>query len=312
MIKIISIIYQSVKNLAEKLGCVVLVKEEMKFHTSFRIGGPADLFIYVNNTESLKKILKKISETDVPFFILGNGSNLLVSDEGFRGIVLSLLKSERILRLENETTLLCSSGIPLAKACIFAMKNSLSGLEFAWGIPGSCGGALFMNAGAYGDDISKVILQGTHITLQGEEENLSKDQLALSYRKSFYSDNQFIITSLKLSLNPLSSQEIRSRMYENIHKRKSKQPLNQPNAGSIFKRPGNGYYAGTLIESCGLKGFSIGGAMVSPKHAGFIVNTGNASAEDVARLISHIKKTVYDNSGINLECEIKTLGNIKI
>ena len=299
-------------NLAESLGCLVLVNEEMKYHTSFRIGGPADLFIYINNTQSLKKILQKISETSVPFFMIGNGSNLLVSDEGFRGIVLSLLKSERVLNLENETTLLCSSGIPLAKACIFAMKNNLSGLEFAWGIPGSCGGALFMNAGAYGDDISKVIVQGPHITLDGNEEILNKDQLALSYRKSFYTDNPFIITSLKLSLNPLSSQEIRNKMYENIHKRKSKQPLSQPNAGSIFKRPGNGYYAGTLIESCGLKGYSVGGAMVSPKHAGFIVNTGNASAEDVSKLIAHIKKTVYDNSGINLECEIKTLGNIRV
>lgn len=299
-------------NLAENLGCLVLVNEEMKYHTSFRIGGPADLFIYVNNTQSLKELLKRISENGIPFFMLGNGSNLLVSDEGFRGIVLSLLKSERVLNLENETTILCSSGISLAKVCTFAMKNNLSGLEFAWGIPGSCGGALFMNAGAYGDDISKVILQGTHITPDGNEEILNKDRLALSYRRSFYSDNPFIITSLKLSLSSLSSHEIRNKMYENIQKRKSKQPLGQPNAGSIFKRPGNGYYAGTLIESCGLKGFSIGGAMVSPKHAGFIVNTGNASAEDVSKLIAHIKKTVYNNSGINLECEIKTLGNIKI
>ena len=282
----------------------------MKSHTSFKIGGPADLFIYINNENSLKIIIKELNTLEIPFFIIGNGSNLLVSDEGYRGVVLSLSKSEKILRLENGDTIICSAGISLAKACVFAMQNSLSGLEFAWGIPGTCGGALFMNAGAYGNDISNIIESSKYINKNGEEKILSRDEMKLSYRKSFYSEfgNNCII-SLAFKLKPSDLNKIKEKMYENIHKRKSKQPLDYPNAGSIFKRP-KGYFAGTLIESAGLKGKSIGGAMVSPKHAGFIINTGGATAQDVKNLIEYIKKTVFEKFGVLLECEIKTLGNI--
>ncbi len=192
------------------------------------------------------------------------------------------------------------------------MQNDLSGLEFAWGIPGSCGGALFMNAGAYGNDISNVIKKGTHITLNGTEETLDKNEMQFSYRKSIYSNKPFIITSITFELNKSRLEDIKSKMHENILKRKAKQPLEYPNAGSIFKRPGNGYYAGTLVQQSGLKGASVGGAMVSPKHSGFIVNKGNATAKDVLNLINMIKEKVYKNSGILLECEIKTLGNIKL
>ena len=282
----------------------------MKSHTSFKIGGPADLFIYINNENSLKIIIKELNTLEIPFFIIGNGSNLLVSDEGYRGVVFSLSKSEKILRLENGDTIICSAGISLAKACVFAMQNSLSGLEFAWGIPGTCGGALFMNAGAYGNDISNIIESSKYINKNGEEKILSKNEMKLSYRKSFYSEfgNNCII-SLAFKLKPSDLNKIKEKMYENIHKRKSKQPLDYPNAGSIFKRP-KGYFAGTLIESAGLKGKSIGGAMVSPKHAGFIINTGGATAQDVKNLIEYIKKTVFEKFGVLLECEIKTLGNI--
>lgn len=282
----------------------------MKSHTSFKIGGPADLFIYINNENSLKIIIKELNALNIPFFIIGNGSNLLVSDEGYRGVVLSLSKSEKILRLENGNTIICSAGISLAKACVFAMQNSLSGLEFAWGIPGTCGGALFMNAGAYGNDISNIIESSKYINKNGEEKILNKDEMRLSYRKSFYSEFKGnCIISLTFKLKPFHLDKIKEKMYENIHKRKFKQPLNYPNAGSIFKRP-EGYFAGTLIENAGLKGKSIGGAMVSPKHAGFIINTGGATAQDVKKLIEYIKKTVFEKFGVLLECEIKTLGNI--
>ncbi len=302
--------YSEIIKLSNKLNCISILNENLKKHTSFKIGGAADLFIYVNNIENLKILINFINHKNIPFFILGNGTNLLVSDEGYKGIILSLSKCEKTLKTENEN-IICSAGIPLAKACVFALKNNLSGLEFAWGIPGSCGGALYMNAGAYGNDISDIILEGTHINPDGTEEILNKSQLDLSYRKSFYTDKPFIITSMKFKLNPKSFQDIKAKMYENIYKRKNKQPLEFPNAGSIFKRP-EGYYAGTLIQECGLKGVSVGGAMVSPKHAGFIINTGNATAKDVLNLIRLIQEKVYNKFGVNLQCEIKTLGDINL
>ncbi|MBR2735138.1 MAG: UDP-N-acetylmuramate dehydrogenase, partial [Clostridia bacterium] len=198
-----------------------------------------------------------------------------------------------------------------AKVSVFAMQNNLSGLEFSWGIPGSCGGALYMNAGAYGEDISNVIEEATHLDEFGNSAVLNSQQMQLDYRKSYYTDKNLIISSMKFNLKPSSQQEIKNKMFENIKKRKSKQPLEYPNAGSTFKRP-VGYYAGALIQDAGLKGVSIGGAMVSPKHAGFIINTGNATASDIAKLIRLIKQKVKNNSGVQLECEIKTLGDIQI
>lgn len=289
----------------------MLLNEELKKHTSFKIGGPADLFIYINNLSSGKALINLINKRNTPFFALGNGTNLLVSDEGYRGIILSFSKCEKVLSLENENIINCSSGIPLAKICVTALQSGLTGLEFAWGIPGSCGGALFMNAGAYGSDISNIILSCSHLLPDGTEETLNKDALELSYRKSFYSDKSLLITSMKFKLEKSDPKIIREKMYENISKRKSKQPLEYANAGSIFKRP-EGYFAGALIEECGLKGKSFGGAMVSPKHSGFIVNTGNASAKDVIRLIRFIQEKVYNKFGVKLECEIKTLGNLEV
>ena len=270
------------------------------------------MFIYIKNYECLALILKFIKENGLKFFILGKGTNLLVADSGYDGVVLSLLKSENKLDLIGQDTLSCTAGLPLAKVCVFAMKNNLSGLEFAWGIPGSCGGALYMNAGAYGEDVSNIIVEANHIDETGNINTLSAKDMELTYRKSYYSDKNLIISSMKFKLRPSSENEVKYKMFENIKKRKSKQPLEFPNAGSIFKRPGGGYYAGALIQDCNLKGFSVGGAMVSPKHAGFIVNTGNATANDIANLIKHIKESVRNNSGIELECEIKTLGDIKI
>lgn len=256
-------------------------------------------------------LIRLIKDEHIPFFILGKGSNLLISDNGYRGVIISLEKAFKDITRENNI-ISCGAGVPLARACVFSMQNSLSGLEFAWGIPGSCGGALFMNAGAYGNEISDVILEATHITDDGILQTLYPKDMNLSYRKSVYSENPFTIISMKLGLNDSSSEIIKSKMYETILKRKTKQPLEYPSAGSTFKRPGNGYYASALIQEAGLKGVSIGGAMVSPKHSGFIVNTGNATAKDVLDLINLVKEKVYVNSGILLECEVETLGNIEI
>lgn len=306
------IIYKNLIDISKKLSCTVLLNESMKKHTSFKIGGDADVFIYVNNIESLKIILGLITTENIPYFIIGNGTNLLVSDDGFRGIVLNLqhgLKNIEINKEEN--TIYCEAGVPLNKVCVCALQNNLSGLEFAWGIPGTCGGALSMNAGAYGSDISNVIESSKHLTPSGTTETLSKNELNLSYRKSIFSDKPFIISSMKFKLHKANEKDIRAKMYENISKRKSKQPLEYPNAGSIFKRP-KGYFAGALIEQSGFKGKFVGGAMVSPKHSGFIINTGKATASDVSNLIYLIKDKVYKEFGVILECEIKTLGNVNL
>ena len=306
------IIYKNLIDISKKLSCTVLLNESMKKHTSFKIGGDADVFIYVNNIESLKIILGLITTENIPYFIIGNGTNLLVSDDGFRGIVLNLqhgLKNIEINKEEN--TIYCEAGVPLNKVCVCALQNNLSGLEFAWGIPGTCGGALSMNAGAYGSDIPNVIESSKHLTPSGTTETLSKNELNLSYRKSIFSDKPFIISSMKFKLHKANEKDIRAKMYENISKRKSKQPLEYPNAGSIFKRP-KGYFAGALIEQSGFKGKFVGGAMVSPKHSGFIINTGKATASDVSNLIYLIKDKVYKEFGVILECEIKTLGNVNL
>lgn len=297
--------------MCKKIKCDFSENEILKKYTSFKIGGPADLFLHVKNIDSLKEILKKINFENIPFFILGKGSNLLVADEGYNGVVISLESDFKNITRENEN-IVCSAGASLAKACVFSMQNELSGLEFAWGIPGSCGGALFMNAGAYGNDISDVILEATHITPDGKIETITKNEMNLSYRKSIYCENNSIILSLKFGLLNSEKEAIKSKMYEIISKRKSKQPLNYPSAGSTFKRPGGGYYAAALIESAGLKGTSVGGAMVSTKHSGFIVNTGNATAKDVINLIYLIKDKIYKDFKVIMECEVKTLGNIKI
>ena len=298
--------------MAQRLGCFAINDQPLKKYTSFKIGGPADLFIFVNNEQSLSVLISEIIKLDLPYFILGNGSNLLVSDEGYRGVVLHLSGDFKRINLEKNEIICCGSAASLGKACVFSMQNSLSGLEFAWGIPGSCGGALFMNAGAYGKDTSNVILEATHLEPNGKTVTMVKENMDLSYRKSFYSDKGFVITSIKFKLSPCDHNKIRQTMQEIILKRKSKQPLEYPSAGSVFKRPGGGFFAGALIQDAGLKGTRVGDAMVSEKHSGFIVNVGNATCKDVQNLISLIREKVYLTSGILLECEVKTLGNVKI
>lgn len=298
--------YQQLIDIAQKQNCKVLLNEPMSKHTSFKIGGPADVFINITADSALVDILKFCKQNSVPYFIIGNGSNLLVNDNGIHGVCIKLNYNKDVIKLVNETTIICKASVSLSKLCKFALDNSLSGLEFAWGIPGSVGGAVFMNAGAYSGEIKDVILSCSHVDNDGNAGFFLKNQLDLSYRHSVYSDLNYVITAAKFQLKRDNPVFISRRMDDFMNKRRSKQPLDFPSAGSIFKRP-SGHFTGSLIEKCGLKGKSIGGAMVSNKHAGFIINTGNASCKDVTDLITLIQNTVYKEKGINLECEVRQI-----
>lgn len=300
--------YEKIDALRNISGCTVLVDEPMSAHTSFRIGGPADRFVCVENQEALKKVLETIAEEQLPLFVLGKGSNLLVADEGFRGVVLSLEGDFKQITLDNDgVTIRCGAGASLSSLCKFARDHALSGLEFAWGIPGSAGGAAYMNAGAYGGEMKDVLTSVQAVSLDGREKTLYADELDLSYRHSVFTGGTDIITFVCLRLVPSKVEQIQSRMNELILRRKEKQPLEFASAGSTFKRP-EGYFAAALIEQCGLKGYTIGGAQVSFKHSGFIINTGNATCKEVLALIAHVQYVVEEQAHVRLQTEVEFLG----
>lgn len=300
--------YEKIDALRNISGCTVLVDEPMSAHTSFRIGGPADRFVCVENQEALKKVLETIAEEQLPLFVLGKGSNLLVADEGFRGVVLSLVGDFKQITLDNDgVTIRCGAGASLSSLCKFARDHALSGLEFAWGIPGSAGGAAYMNAGAYGGEMKDVLTSVQAVSLGGREKTLYADELDLSYRHSVFTGGTDMITFVCLRLVPSKVEQIQSRMNELILRRKEKQPLEFASAGSTFKRP-EGYFAAALIEQCGLKGYTIGGAQVSFKHSGFIINTGNATCKEVLALIAHVQYVVEEQAHVRLQTEVEFLG----
>ena len=290
-------------NLAEILGCEARKDEPMSKPTTFKIGGNADVYIKVNNLSKLSTILKECANSEIDYMLLGNGSNLLVSDEGIRGAVIRLDGDFRKITLVDETTIFCGAGATLARLCKFALSCGLSGLEFAWGIPGTVGGAVFMNAGAYDGEMKNIVHSVSDISPNGKIGRIEKQDLGFGYRTSVYRTNNRIITGVTIKLQKGNPEEIRSKMDDYMQRRSTKQPLEYPSAGSVFKRP-EGNFAGTLIEQCGLKGKMCGGAQVSEKHAGFIINKSNATAADVRNLIVDIQKTVADSTGYNLECEI--------
>ena len=294
---------ETIFNLAEILGCEARKYEPMSKHTSFKIGGNADVYIKVNNLSKLSTILKECQASDVDYMILGNGSNLLVSDDGIRGVVIRLDGDFRKITLLDDTTIFCGAGATLAYLCKFALNCGLSGLEFAWGIPGTVGGAVFMNAGAYDGEMKDVVHSVSHISPSGEIGRTEKENMNFGYRTSVYRSNNMIITGVTLKLKKGNPDEIRAKMDNYMSRRSTKQPLEYPSAGSVFKRP-EGNFAGALIEQCGLKGKTCGGAQVSEKHAGFIINKSNATAKDVRDLIGEIQKTVSDKTGYSLECEL--------
>lgn len=293
-----------VKQTALDIGCEFYENEPMSNRTSFKTGGPADLLVCPGNIDALITILKVCKENNIRTFIIGNGSNILVSDNGLSGVVVMLSSNFSEIKLLDEETVYCQSGVSMTKLCRFALEHSLSGLEFAFGIPGTAGGAAYMNAGAYGGEMKDVLVKCEHIDENMNISSFSDDELKLGYRKSVYTDSSNIITSLTLKLKKADYNDIKAKMDENLFKRKDKQPLEYPSAGSTFKRP-EGYFAGALIEECGLKGYSVGGAQVSEKHAGFVINKNHATSSDVLKLISHIQDTVYKNKGVLLETEVK-------
>lgn len=294
---------ETVYSLAKILGCKAKYDESMANHTTFKIGGNAPLYIEVNKPSQLSQIVKLCKEENVEYFILGNGSNLLVSDKGVDYVVICLKGDFKNISLLDNNTLYCGAGASLASLCREAEKNGLSGLEFAWGIPGTVGGAAYMNAGAYGGEMKDVVYSVHHIDKDGNLGTIKSSDLHFSYRHSVYKENGYIIIGITVKLKLDNKNEIRNRMDDFMDRRKSKQPLEYPSAGSVFKRP-EGNYAGTLIEQCGLKGKTIGGAQVSEKHAGFIINIGGATCNDVQQLIEHIQSTVKDKTGYILEREI--------
>lgn len=275
--------------------------EPMRNHTSFKIGGNADVLIRVKNTEELKNTLILSKKYGVPSFVIGRGSNLLVSDGGIEGAVISLCDMDGI-EADGER-IICGAGASLSSVCRAACENSLTGLEFAFGIPGSVGGALYMNAGAYGGEMSYVVESAEYIDFDGNTGKIANAEMRLGYRTSVFMTCEKIITKVIFNLKKGDKKAILERMNELIERRKQKQPLEFPSAGSTFKRP-EGYFAGALIEKNGLKGAKVGGAMVSEKHAGFIINYDNASCKDVKRLIKQVQDKVYENDGVMLSPEV--------
>ena len=290
-------------DLAGILGCEARREEPLSRHTTFKIGGSADVYIKVKNYSQLTSVLHECRESDVDYLILGNGSNVLASDDGYRGVVIRLDGDFRKISLLDDTTVYCGAGATLASLCKFALNNGLSGLEFAWGIPGTVGGAVFMNAGAYGGEMKDVTYCVSHVDQNGNLGRTDRGDLQMGYRTSVYRTNGCIITGVTLRLQKGVPEDIRAKMDDFLGRRSDKQPLEFPSAGSVFKRP-EGAFAGALIEQCGLKGKCHGGAQVSEKHAGFIINKSNATAHDVKSLIREVQTEVADKTGYTLECEL--------
>ena len=294
------------KNIANEFGCTFVENASMKDYTTFRTGGTCPLLISPNSVSALREIIKECNNANIPYTVLGNGSNVLVSDDGIDGVVIHIADDLNKITLLNETTIFCEAGVRLGTLCNFALENSLTGLEFAFGIPGSVGGAVFMNAGAYGGEMKDVVTKAYHVDNEGNEGIISDDNLAFGYRTSAYEHNGYIVTGVELSLSKGNKDEIKQKMSELLNKRKNKQPLEYPSAGSTFKRP-EGFFAGALVEECGLKGKQIGGARVSEKHAGFIINYDNASSSDILKLIDFVKETVEKEKGVTLTPEVRIL-----
>lgn len=299
--------YGEIVSLAKQRGAYVEENAPMCKYTSFKTGGNAKVLIIPESEKTLADLIRLCNEKSVKPFVIGNGSNLLVTDKGIDGVVIKIGSPLSSIELIGDDAVRCGAGAQLKSICMFALAHSLSGLEFAYGIPGTLGGAVYMNAGAYGGEMKDVLVSCNHIDGDGNIGELSGDNLSLGYRRSAYTDNGFTVVSAVLKLKKGNSDEIKAAMDDKLFRRRDKQPLEFPSAGSTFKRP-EGHFAGALIEQCGLKGFTVGGAQVSEKHAGFVINKGGATSEDILKLIEYIKITVYEKCGILLEPEVKIIG----
>ena len=284
----------------------LLINEPMSRHTTFRTGGPACLFLRPENQDQLKKVMDFVRRLGTDYFVLGNGSNLLVSDEGYDGVIISLSKFNKV-ELKGSNQIYVEAGAMNSTIASFARDNALTGFEFAAGIPGTIGGAMIMNAGAYGGEMAQVVTEVTVLSPEGEIMVLDNNTMEFGYRTSAIKNKGFIVLSVLLTLKRGKEEEITAQMKELAEKRRDKQPLEYPSAGSTFKRP-EGYFAGKLIEDAGLRGFSVGDAQVSEKHCGFVVNKGSATSTDIYNLIKEVQKVVYEKANVRLEPEVIILG----
>lgn len=284
----------------------VLKDELMSGHTTFRIGGPADYFVMPSSAGEIKRIIALCLEQDVPYYIIGNGSNLLVADKGYRGVIIQIFKNMKDIQVEGEN-IRAQAGALLSKVAAAAYEAGLEGFEFASGIPGTLGGAVRMNAGAYGGEMKQVLKSAEVLTPEGEVLTLPVEEMKMGYRTSIVSRMDYVVLGAEIALREGNKEEIRAKMDELKEKRVSKQPLEFGSAGSTFKRP-EGYFAGKLIEDAGLRGFRVGNAQVSEKHCGFVINRGGATAREVAELMETVAHRVEENSGVRLEPEVKKIG----
>lgn len=283
------------------LGCRIIPECSISEYVTFRIGGKCRALISINSVESVIEILRYIRQKNINYFIIGRGSNILASDEGFDGVI--LLFGSDFAHIEvTGNTIKCESGALLASACVHAQQSGLAGMENLFGIPGTVGGALYMNAGAYGSEMSDIVVSAEYIDENCERRFISRESMDLSYRHSFFSGKPLVITSVTVKLPSGDPEKIRAGMTECMKKRSAKQPLEYASAGSTFKRP-EGSYASLLIEQCGLKGFSCGGAMISEKHSGFVINKGFATCADVLELCGKVQQIVREKTGFSLELE---------
>lgn len=280
--------------------------EPMRNHTSFKVGGPADIMVIPDSVEKLASVLKICNQETIPFFVMGNGSNLVVRDKGIRGVVIKLFDNFNRFSVCDEV-IEAQSGILLSRVSKIALENGLTGLEFAEGIPGTLGGAVYMNAGAYIGEMADVVVETEYMDTNGELRIIKGNQHQFGYRSSFIQKQTGIVLKSIMKLKKGNKNDIKALMDDFNKKRRDKQPLELPSAGSVFKRP-TGYFAGKLIEDCGLRGYRIGGAEVSTKHCGFIVNIGNSSCQDILDLIEHIQSCVKDRFNVELSTEVKLVG----
>jgi UDP-N-acetylmuramate dehydrogenase len=290
----------------KNIGCELQENIDLAPYTSFRIGGKCKYVVKPNNFTQINEIVSILKKHNIDYYFLGNGSNVLVSDNGYDGAIILLANSLNNFKIDN-ATIECESGVTLSKLCSVALEHNLSGLEFAFGIPGTVGGAVYMNAGAYGGEMKDVISSCTYLDENNEIKTIYRNEMDLSYRHSIFTDTKCCIISATFELQKDDPKDIKNRMNDYMTRRKTKQPLEYPSGGSTFKRP-EGNYASALIEQCGLKGYRVGDAMVSEKHSGFVINVGKATCDDVLNLVDHIKQVVFEQTGYELECEIKTLG----
>ena len=296
--------YEKLSKIVEKEQ--ILIEEPMKKHTTFRIGGPAEYLILPQTTEEIADVVKLCRQEERPWYIVGNGSNLLVADEGVRGVVIQLLRNFNQIQVEG-CQIRMQAGAQNAAVAKRALDASLTGFEFAAGIPGTIGGAVVMNAGAYGGEMKDILKEVTVLDQNGMIRTIPAEELELGYRTSIIARKGYVVLEAVIVLKTGDPKEIKAAMDDLKEKRVTKQPLEYPSAGSTFKRP-EGYFAGKLIMDAGLRGFSVGGAQISEKHCGFVINKGNATAKDVTELMDETKKIVMEKFGVALEPEVKRLG----